>query len=71
MVVPLPLPCWCSDQLLSASLEMVVVEWVLACTPDEVGKQTIVGSKVMQGNSDAGCTGSPKMMLRPRHDVRR
>ena len=71
MVVPLPLPWWCFAQLLSAFLGMVVAEWVLARTLAEVEKQTADDSKVTLGSSDAGCTEPPKMLLRPKHDVRR
>ena len=71
MVVPLPPPWWCFAQLLSAFLGMVVAEWVSAHTLAEVEKQTVVGSKVTRESFDAGCTELPKMLLRPKHGVRR
>ena len=71
MVVPLALLWWCSAQLLSVSLGMVAAEWVSVHILVEVEKQIVVGSKAAQESSDAGCTELPKMMLRPKHGVRR
>jgi len=69
--VPLALLWWCSAQLLSVSLGMVAAEWVLVHILAEVEKQTVVGSKVAQESSDAGCTELLKMLLCSKHDVRR